>query len=236
MLLDDPLSAVDAKVGQHIFQKYIKESLKNQTVILVTHGMQYLKSCDNIIFMKDGRIVEAGNPTILLNKPNGLFANMAHFDYYRKDENREKKSRDKASTKIEKENVLQKTEKEETGSETSTFKTMIQYFNHSGHPLVMLFIFIMLILFIVIRIFERIYLQIWLDQGDGMQEMRKLNLSYVNATDHVMKGYINYNPDLWKYQLGYTGLIAGMLLFGFIKVSIYFYTSYWQALVQSPSP
>ena len=142
MLLDDPLSAVDAKVGQHIFQKYIKESLKNQTVILVTHGMQYLKSCDNIIFMKDGRIVEAGNPTILLNKPYGLFANMAHFDYYRKDENREKKSRDKASTKIEKENVLQKTEKEETGSETSTFKTMIQYFNHCGHPLVMLFIYL----------------------------------------------------------------------------------------------
>ena len=84
----------------------------------------------------------------------------------------------------------------------------------------MLFIFIMLILFIVIRIFERIYLQMWLDQGDGMQEMRMLNLSYVNATDQVMKGYINYNPDLWKYQLGYTGLITGMLLCGFLKVSL----------------
>ena len=219
MLLDDPLSAVDAKVGQHIFQKYVKESLKNQTVILVTHGMQYLKSCDNIIFMKDGRIVEAGNPTILLNKPNGFLANMAHFDYYRKDDNREKKSMDKASTNIEKENVLQKTEKEETGSETSTFKTMIQYFNHCGHPLVILFIFIMLIVFIVIRIFERIYLQMWLDQGDGMQEMRKLNLSYVNATDHVIKGYINYNPDLWKYQLAFALIIVGMLFVGLVKVS-----------------
>ena len=218
MLLDDPLSAVDAKVGQHIFQKYVKESLKNQTVILVTHGMQYLKSCDNIIFMKDGRIVEAGNPQILLNKPNGFLASMANFDYYKKDDNRENMSKDEASTKIEKENVLQKTEKEETGSETSTFKTLIQYFNHAGHPLVMLFIFTMLILFIVIRMFDRIYLQKWLDQGDGMQEIRKLNVSFVNATDHVIKGYINYNPDLWKYQLGYTAIIIGMLLCGFLKV------------------
>ena len=198
----------------------MKESLKNKTVILVTHGMQYLKSCDNIIFMKEGRIVETGNPTILLNKPHGFLANIAQFDYNRKDDNKEKKNQDKAGTNIEEEDAIQKTEKEETGSETSTFKTLIQYFNHAGHPLVMLFIFTMLILFIVIRMFDRIYLQKWLDQGDGMQEMRKLNVSFVNATDHVIKGYINYNPDLWKYQLGYTGLITGMLLCGFLKVSL----------------
>ena len=195
--------------------------MKNKTVILVTHGMQYLKSCNNIIFMKEGRIVETGNPTILLNKPNGFLANIAQFDYNRKDDNKEEKTQDKAGTNIEAEDAIQKSEKEETGSEISTFKTMIQYFNHAGHPLVMLFIFTMLILFIVIRMFDRIYLQKWLDQGDGMQEIRKLNVSFVNATEHVIKGYINYNPNLWKYQLGYTGLITGMLLCGFLKVCIF---------------
>ena len=39
-LLDDPLSAVDTKVGKEIFDKYIKEALKDKTVLLVTHGMQ----------------------------------------------------------------------------------------------------------------------------------------------------------------------------------------------------
>ena len=180
--------------------------------------MQYLKSCDNVIFMKEGRIVEAGNPTILLNKPNGFLANIAQFDYNRKDDNKEKKTQNKADTNIEEEDAIQKTEKEETDSKTSTLKTLLKYFNHAGHPLVMAFIFTMLILFIVIRMFDRIYLQIWLDQGDGMQEMRKLNVSYANATDHVIKGYINYNPDLWKYQLGYTAIILGMLLCGFLKV------------------
>ena len=171
-----------------------------------------------MIFMKEGRIVEAGNPTILLNKPNGFLANIAQFDYNRKDDNKEKKTQNKADTNIEEEDAIQKTEKEETDSKTNTLKTLLKYFNHAGHPLVMAFIFTMLILFIVIRMFDRIYLQIWLDQGDGMQEMRKLNVSFVNATDHVMKGYINYNPDLWKYQLGYTAIILGMLLCGFLKV------------------
>merc|ERR1719150_364637 len=41
-LLDDPLSAVDPKVGNDIFAKYIKKALKDKTVLLVTHGMQFL--------------------------------------------------------------------------------------------------------------------------------------------------------------------------------------------------
>jgi ABC-type multidrug transport system fused ATPase/permease subunit len=41
-LLDDPLSAVDAKVGRDIFAKYISGALKNKTVMLVTHGIQVI--------------------------------------------------------------------------------------------------------------------------------------------------------------------------------------------------
>ena len=38
--LDDPLSAVDAKVAAHIFEHAIAGLLKDKTVLLVTHGMQ----------------------------------------------------------------------------------------------------------------------------------------------------------------------------------------------------
>ncbi len=37
VLLDDPLSAVDANVGRHIFEKCISGALAGKTRILVTH-------------------------------------------------------------------------------------------------------------------------------------------------------------------------------------------------------
>ena len=39
-LLDDPLSAVDAKVGQHIFHQCVRGALRDKTVVLVSHGVQ----------------------------------------------------------------------------------------------------------------------------------------------------------------------------------------------------
>ncbi len=39
-LLDDPLSAVDARVATHIFRRCVRGALRGKTVVLVTHGMQ----------------------------------------------------------------------------------------------------------------------------------------------------------------------------------------------------
>ena len=60
VLFDDPLSAVDAHVGKAIFYECIKKALADKTVIFVTHQLQYLKDCDEVILLKDGRISEHG--------------------------------------------------------------------------------------------------------------------------------------------------------------------------------
>jgi ABC-type bacteriocin/lantibiotic exporter with double-glycine peptidase domain len=61
-LLDDPLSALDTNVGEHIFDNLIgpKGILKNCTRILVTHGTKFLKYADNIIVLKNGCITKQG--------------------------------------------------------------------------------------------------------------------------------------------------------------------------------
>lgn len=55
-LLDDPLSAVDNHVGKQIFDACILGYLRNKTVILVTHQIQYLKNLNNIYLLKDGSL------------------------------------------------------------------------------------------------------------------------------------------------------------------------------------
>uniref|UniRef100_A0A8D0GQ32 Uncharacterized protein n=1 Tax=Sphenodon punctatus TaxID=8508 RepID=A0A8D0GQ32_SPHPU len=67
-LLDDPLSAVDAQVGQHIFEEVIGPNglLKDKTRVLVTHAVSILPQVDNIVMMVDGEIIEAGSYQNLL--------------------------------------------------------------------------------------------------------------------------------------------------------------------------
>ena len=56
ILMDDPLSAVDAHVGRHIMDKAICGLLKNKCRILATHQLHVLNRCDRIIWMEEGRI------------------------------------------------------------------------------------------------------------------------------------------------------------------------------------
>uniref|UniRef100_A0A3B5MDV9 ABC transporter domain-containing protein n=1 Tax=Xiphophorus couchianus TaxID=32473 RepID=A0A3B5MDV9_9TELE len=45
LLLDDPLSAVDACVGSHIFSRAICGAAKGKTVLFVTHQLQVRTIC-----------------------------------------------------------------------------------------------------------------------------------------------------------------------------------------------
>lgn len=63
-LLDDPLSAVDAHVGAHLFNKCIGPNgylaRSNKTRILVTHQVHFLNDADWIVMLNDGQIEVQG--------------------------------------------------------------------------------------------------------------------------------------------------------------------------------
>ncbi|GAM88788.1 hypothetical protein ANO11243_068220 [Dothideomycetidae sp. 11243] len=56
VLMDDPLSAVDAHVGRHIMDKAICGLLKDKCRVLATHQLHVLHRCDRIVWMKEGSV------------------------------------------------------------------------------------------------------------------------------------------------------------------------------------
>ncbi|KAG0646410.1 Multidrug resistance fer6 [Hyphodiscus hymeniophilus] len=67
ILMDDPLSAVDAHVGRHIFEHAICGMLKGKTRILSTHQLHVLSRCDKILWLQDGHIKAHGTWTDLFD-------------------------------------------------------------------------------------------------------------------------------------------------------------------------
>ena len=64
MLLDDVLSAVDAHVGAHIFEKCVLGFLAGRTCLLVSHAVALtIARADQVVVMRSGRVVAAGPPT-----------------------------------------------------------------------------------------------------------------------------------------------------------------------------
>ena len=60
-LLDDPLSAVDFKVGQHIFKTCINDLLGEKIRVLTSHQENHMKEADQVIVLYKGRVLEKGS-------------------------------------------------------------------------------------------------------------------------------------------------------------------------------
>lgn len=68
VLLDDPLSAVDAHTCRKLFDHAIAGLLGDKCCLLVTHQLHVLPNCDRILYMRDGRIVADGTYTDLVKR------------------------------------------------------------------------------------------------------------------------------------------------------------------------
>ena len=54
ILMDDPISALDANVKKKVFINVFNGAFKGKTRILVTHSIDFLHLVDDIILFKDG--------------------------------------------------------------------------------------------------------------------------------------------------------------------------------------
>ena len=73
MVLDDPLSAVDATTEGILLENFIRES---KGFLLVSHRMDNLYQCDRVIVLSKGKIVEDGDPKMLTKDPSSEYAKL----------------------------------------------------------------------------------------------------------------------------------------------------------------
>ena len=74
LLLDDPLSAVDAGREEEILAE-LGRFCAGRTVLIVSHRLSAFRDCDRVLVLRDGVIAEAGSPAELLER-DGLYAGM----------------------------------------------------------------------------------------------------------------------------------------------------------------
>jgi ATP-binding cassette subfamily B protein len=75
LVLDDPLSAVDARTEAAILEA-IERQAEKRTVVLITHRVAAASRCDSILVLDGGKVVERGTHDELLRN-KGLYAAFA---------------------------------------------------------------------------------------------------------------------------------------------------------------
>ncbi|XP_014892041.1 multidrug resistance-associated protein 5 [Poecilia latipinna] len=218
LLLDDPLSAVDACVGSHIFSRAIRRAAKGKTVLFVTHQLQYLPECDDVILMKDGQIVEHGSHAQLMSKERDyatLFNSMQQENVVK--ENLKNKLRTEevktadgvaevatVEPKVESKSGERLMKAEEKGSGAVAWSVYWAYIKAAGGPLV----FIINIVFFLSTTgsiaFSNWWLSHWIRQGSG-------NTSLISANETTESNSMRLNPHIQYYSTVYVASMGAAL-------------------------
>ncbi|XP_028263881.1 ATP-binding cassette sub-family C member 8 [Parambassis ranga] len=106
VFLDDPFSALDIHLSDHLMQDGILKLLREEkrTVVLVTHKLQYLPHADWIIAMKDGTIQTEGTLKDIQNSEPELFEQWKIL-MHRQDQEFEKETEAASMTDMERKNL-----------------------------------------------------------------------------------------------------------------------------------
>ena len=79
LLLDEATSALDAE-SETLVQAALEDLMRHRTTLVIAHRLATVLSCDRILVMEHGRIVEQGTHASLV-AANGLYARLARLQF-----------------------------------------------------------------------------------------------------------------------------------------------------------
>lgn len=72
LLLDEATSSLDSE-SEHLIQKALANLMKNKTTFIIAHRLSTIMSVDQILVLREGKIVETGTHADLTKKDGGLY-------------------------------------------------------------------------------------------------------------------------------------------------------------------
>ena len=85
LLLDEATSALDTE-SESIVQKALEDASHGRTTIVIAHRLSTIRNADVIIGFANGEVKEIGNHDSLMNKENGVYANLCNMQTFDKGE------------------------------------------------------------------------------------------------------------------------------------------------------
>ncbi|CAG5183645.1 uncharacterized protein ALTATR162_LOCUS10684 [Alternaria atra] len=177
ILMDDPLSAVDAHVGRHIMDNAICGLLKDKCRILATHQLHVLSRCDRIIWVDQGEVKAVDTFDNLMAQNADFVQVMSTTAKEEEKEEKEEVNEDEVEAEVKSTKKQRKQKKqaalmqqEERATKSVSWEVWIEYIKAGGGLWVGPFVFILLVLSQGANIVTSLWLSYWTSDKFGFSE------------------------------------------------------------------
>ena len=207
-VFDDPLSALDAYVGMNLFNEVFNDYLKEKTVIISTHALQYISFFDKIFYINQGEIKFIGKPDEIENQQFYLDFKAAQEN--KKNEDKEKE--EKGAYKMEKKEnnkkecqLIRKGESLKIDGEKISFELFKSFIYYSGGTIFLVQLALTNIIWQISQIYREYYLAKWSSQKDITKSENNKKIAYFVIMTipgiiavyfrqvYMVKGFVKYN-------------------------------------------
>ncbi|CAJ1950983.1 unnamed protein product [Sphenostylis stenocarpa] len=231
-LLDDPFSAVDAHTAAILFNDCVMTALREKTVILVTHQVEFLSEVDTILVMEGGKVTQSGNYESLLAAETAFEQLVnAHKEAITEwDQNNENKTQREESqgfylTKNQSEGEIstegqpgiQLTQEEEKEIGDAGWKTFLDYISFSRCSLMLSLVMLAQVTFIALQTAS----MLWLALAIEISKINSATLIGVYSLISFASTAFVYLRSLFTSYLG-------------LKASKAFFTSFTNSIFNAP--
>ena len=79
LILDEPTAALDADTELRVMQN-LAEWGRGRAIFLVTHRLSTIRRADQVVYLREGRVIESGSPEELLRRSDGAYRRFVELE------------------------------------------------------------------------------------------------------------------------------------------------------------